>query len=339
MLVYKKFKFTRVFTFAGYHIIWLSIYVSAIIIAYKEFDLTWLSIPWIPLATLGTAVAFYVGFKNNSAYDRAWEARKIWGAIVNDSRSWATNLRAFLGDTENEKGKSVVSELIHRHIAWLYTLRVQLLTPTDWEHDSQEGWIRTRTRFFRKHFGLGLFEEEIRSSEVYNYLINPEFEELKYYKNPPTHIIDKQSQRLRDAYEQGMLDTFKHIELQKLLNNFYTHQGQCERIKKFPLPRQYGNMSLYLVAIFIFLLPLGMISIFSQLEGVYFYSCIPLTVLLGWVYVVMETVGDATENPFEGLGSDIPMLSICRTIEIDLRQMLGEKDIPPAIKEINGILM
>lgn len=338
MLVYKKFSFKRLFIFAGYHFIWLSLYVTAIMVSYKAFHIEWLSLPWVPMATLGTAVAFYVGFKNNSAYDRAWEARKIWGAIVNDSRSWGINLKAYLKFNYKEE-RSFVKELTHRHIAYIYMLRLKLLDPTDWEHESQGGWIRWRTRFFRKHFGLGLFQEDIKESEVYKYLEHPEYEELKNFNNPPTHIIDKQSKRLKEAYETGHIDTYKHIELQKLLNNFFTYQGQCERIKKFPLPRQYGNISSYLVFIFVFILPLGMISIFNEFEGIYFYSSIPLTALVGWVYVVMETVGDATENPFEGLAGDIPMLSICRSIEIDLRQMLGEEDIPSTIKEKNGVLM
>jgi putative membrane protein len=55
--------------------------------------------------------------------------------------------------------------------------------------------------------------------------------------------------------------------------------------------------------------------------------------------MMMELVGDYSENPFEGLGNDIPMLSLCRVIEIDLREMLGETDLPPAIQPVNGILM
>ena len=129
------------------------------------------------------------------------------------------------------------------------------------------------------------------------------------------------------------------MELQKLLNDFYVFQGQCERIKKFPLPRQYANASLVFVWIFIFLLPLGMISEFAKLGPYGVWLSIPFTVLIGWVFVTMELVGDYSENPFEGLGNDIPMLSICRAIEIDLGEMLGERDLPPPIEPIKGVLM
>ena len=117
------------------------------------------------------------------------------------------------------------------------------------------------------------------------------------------------------------------MELQNILNEFYTLQGKCERIKKFPLPRQYGNMSFIFVGIFIFLLPLGMISEFDEIGKYGSWLSVPFTVLVGWVYIMMELVGDYSENPFEGLGNDIPMLSLCRTIEIDLKEMLKEQNI------------
>jgi putative membrane protein len=129
------------------------------------------------------------------------------------------------------------------------------------------------------------------------------------------------------------------MELQKLLNDFYTHQGKCERIKKFPLPRQYGSMSFVFVGIFIFLLPLGMVSEFHKLGEYSAWFSIPFTILVGWVYLMMELIGDYSENPFEGLANDIPMLSLCRVIEIDLKQMLGETNIPPPIEAKNGVLM
>ena len=129
------------------------------------------------------------------------------------------------------------------------------------------------------------------------------------------------------------------MELQKVLNDFYTHQGKAERIKKYPLPRQYGSLSFIFVGIFVFLLPFGLITEFHKLGEGGAWLTVPFTVLVGWVYVMMELVGDYSENPFEGLGNDIPMLSLCRVIEIDLKEMLGETDLPPAIQPVNNVLM
>ena len=88
-----------------------------------------------------------IGFQNNSAYGRIWEARKIWGAIVNGSRSWGTNVKGYVGNQflDDEKSENELHEnykrLIYRHIAWLYTLRGQLLVPTSWEHVSLSGHV------------------------------------------------------------------------------------------------------------------------------------------------------------------------------------------------------
>jgi putative membrane protein len=129
------------------------------------------------------------------------------------------------------------------------------------------------------------------------------------------------------------------MEMMQGLSDFYDHQGKCERIKKFPLPRQYANMSRIFIGIFIFLLPFSMIPELMKLGDWGFWLSIPVTALIGWIFVTMEIVGDYSENPFQGMANDIPMLSLCRTIEIDLREMLGETELPEAIKPKKGILM
>ena len=183
---------------------------------------------------------------------------------------------------------------------------------------------------------FGPLPEANRSAEGFNPLCG---DEVILYQNTATQLIDRQAQDLKALRAEDFIDDFRHMELQKILSEFYVFQGQCERIKKFPLPRQYANTSFIFVAIFIFLLPLGLVGEFAQLGHNGVWLSIPFTVLVGWVYVMMELVGDYSENPFEGLGNDVPMLAICRTIEIDLREMLGERDLPPAIEPKNGVLM
>ena len=127
--------------------------------------------------------------------------------------------------------------------------------------------------------------------------------------------------------------------MEDVLRSFYTLQGKNERIKKIPLPRQYANMSRYFVAIFIMLLPFSMIPELMKLGYWGIWLSIPITALIGWVYVMMEVIGDYTENPFQGMPNDIPMMSLCRVIEIDLREMLRETKLPPKVEAKNGILM
>ncbi len=346
MYIKKNFGLKSILIFTGAHLLWIGIWSSLVAIVYQFTSLKeWLIIPWLPLSVIGTAVAFYVGFKNNSAYDRLWEARKIWGAIINGSRTWSTTVKAYISNqflAENLSKSDLDfyrKKLIYRHIGWLYSLRSQLLIPTAWEHINQGKHVSNTTKKRRASFGVGLHGDDITEKHLRKYLPKDEYERLINYKNTATQIIDQQSQDLKELREKDIIEDFRHMELQKLLADFYTFQGQCERIKKFPLPRQYGSMSLVFVGIFIFLLPLGMVSEFAKLGEFGVWLSIPFTILVGWVYVMMELIGDYSENPFEGMGNDIPMLSLCRTIEIDLLEMLEETDLPAPIEPINGILM
>ena len=331
--------------FSGGHILWIAAWAIIVTGLFHLFHLEWFSIPWLPLSVIGIAVAFYVGFKNNQAYDRLWEARKIWGAIVNSSRMWGATVKAYVSNQftsqpySDQELESIHKRLLYRHIGYLYTLRSQLLIPTSWEHISQSGHVGRTAQKRMKTWGIGLHNDAITEKELTLFLPPNEIDRLINYQNTATQIIDQQSQDLKELRAKGLIDDFRHMELQKLLNDFYTHQGKCERIKKFPFPRQYGSVSLIFVGIFIFLLPLGMVSEFHKLGHWAIWLSVPFTVIVGWVYIMMELVADYSENPFEGLGNDIPMLSLCRVIEIDLREMLGETEIPPKIQEKNGVLM
>ncbi len=345
MFVKKNYSFQNVFQFTGHHFMWLIPWAASVAITYEYFGLKWLTIPWLPLSVIGIAVAFYVGFKNNSAYDRMWEARKIWGGIVNSSRTWGISVRGFVTDqfapdnvrlTEVEETQK---RLIYRHIGWLYALRHQLLQVVSWEHAGQKGPVGRLAKKYRQVYGLGLVEEETTRLELKHFLPPDEFDRLLGAKNTATQIIDAQSQDLARLRRKGLIEDFRHMELQNILAKFYDLQGMNERIKKFPLPRQYGGMSTIFVGIFIFLLPFGLISEFAKFGEIGIWLSVPFVVLTAWVFLVMELIGDYTENPFEGMGNDIPMLSLCRTIEIDLREMLGEKDLPPPIEQKNGVLM
>lgn len=345
MIADKQIPVRRILRWTGPNILILLVWATATACIYRFADLTWLTIPWLPLSLIGTAVAFYVGFKNNSAYDRMWEARKIWGAIVNSSRAWGTYVRTFTTaqfatqPVTRAELTQIHRRLIYRHIAWLYTLRSQLLLPTEWEHVAQRGAVGKTAARYQREFGVGLIDDEITKDELHQFLPPDEYEQVIMYRNSATQLIDRQGLELVELRERGLIEDFRHMELQKLLAEFYAHQGKCERIKKFPLPRQYANSGSTFVRLFLLLLPFGMASEFAKLGEYGVWWSIPFTVLVGWVFHVMESVGDYSENPFQGMANDIPMHSLCRTVEIDLREMLGETELPPAVTSKNGILM
>lgn len=339
MIVRKNITFKSIFNFAGHHLWWLISYMFIVAFLYKVIGWHWISIPWLSVSLIGTAVAFYVGFKNNQSYDRVWEARKIWGGIVNSSRSWGNLVDTYIQNTQlyTEEIKTIKLKLIYRHIAWLYTFREQLLVPTQWEHVSLGGmhtWLTTKRR---EKYGIGQFNEYLTQEQTQKYFA--EINEWETAPNQATYILHLQSRLLATLEQNKSLDMFKQIEMQKIVSDFNDHQGKAERIKKFPLPRQYASLSFIFTCIFIFLLPLGMVGEFAKMENFGAWLIIPFGTIVGWIYVVMELIGDYSENPFEGLATDIPMLSICRTIEIDLLKMMGETNLPAPIQPVNDVLL
>lgn len=345
MIITKSIRLVDLIKWTGFHIAWLILMMSVIAALY-HFEIISISIPWLPLSVIGTAVAFYVGFKNNQSYDRMWEARKVWGGIINDSRAWGMMIDAYISNLFREENKlsqaeihDIKKRLIYRHIAWLYAHRSQLLVPTPWEHANQKGHTGKRALYYQKKFGIGLVDDEITRTELKLFLPHDEHDRLVNYVNTATQIINEQSRDLSDLREQNLLDDFRQTQMEDVLRSFYTLQGKNERIKKFPLPRQYANMSRYFVAIFVILLPFSMIPELMKIGDWGLWLSVPITALIGWVYVMMEVIGDYSENPFQGMANDIPMMSLCRVIEIDLREMLGEKELPPKVEAKNGVLM
>ncbi|MBT9188485.1 MULTISPECIES: bestrophin family protein [Zobellia] len=344
MIVTKGIPFKKLFDLSFHHIIWLFLYMGSVAVLYR-FNIISYEVPWLPVSVIGTAVAFYVGFKNNQSYDRMWEARKIWGGIVNDSRTWGmlvdgyiTNMNAL--EKHNEEDLHAIKKrLIYRQIGWLYTHREQLLVSTSWEHVSQGGLTTKHAQRLEDNFGVGIISDHLEYRQLKNFLSKEEFERLVTKANTATQIINEQSRDLRELRKKGLIDDFRHIKMQDVLRTFYELQGKNERIKKFPFPRQYANMSYYFVGIFIFLLPFSMMPEVLDSGTANLWLAVPICVLLGWIYVMMELIGDYSENPFQRMANDIPMLSLCRTIEIDLREMLGETELPPPVKAEKGVLM
>lgn len=344
MIVSKNIDLKKMLQWSSYHLVWLTVFVSSVVLLYY-FKVLTLDIPWLPISVIGTAVAFYVGFKNSQSYDRMWEARKIWGAIVNDSRTWGMMVDGFIGNffTQTKASEqdisSIKKRLIYRHLAWLYAHRSQLLVSTSWEHLSQGGHTAKTAGYYQKKLGIGLVDDEVTRTELRLFLPAQEHDRVIAYQNAAAQIINEQSRDLTSIREQGLIDNFRHMEMIGVLRSFYEYQGKNERIKKFPFPRQYANMSRYFVALFIFLLPFSMVPELMATGNLGPWISIPITVIVGWIYLMMESVGDNSENPFQGMPNDIPMMSICRTIEIDLREILGEKELPQSIKAVDGVLM
>lgn len=289
-----------------------------------------LSIPWQPISIIGIAVAFYLGFKNNSSYDRTWEARKIWGSIVNNSRSFAAAAVSFVDGTD----KAVVQkELIYRHIAWMTALRHQLRLSRPWEHVGERLnrlYLPTVCENYSKKLG----------GELAYFLSESDLKLIEGKSNLATQIMRIQSERLQKLRDEGYFEDFRHMEFHQLVVSFYEDQGKSERIKNFPFPRQYASTALWLTLLFCIFVPLGILDIFKEAASSWTFWLSPLiSALIIWIFFLMEKIGDYSENPFEGTYNDVPITSIARGIEIDLREMINDDDIPKPLEADNGFLM
>lgn len=302
---------------------------SSVFYAFHIAHLHQVVLPFLPIATVGTAVAFYVGFKNNASYDRLWEARKIWGEVTNISRSMVAYVISSMRDEPDSKDD--LKRFVYRHIAFVNMLRLQLRKRNMWD-DSNE-----YTRMSRECFHNRPFEEESR--EVLQTFCTDDATMLLTKSNIACEILQLQLTDLVRFKNKGWLDSIQLSDISRLCTDFFNHQGKAERIKSFPFPRQYAFFSEVFVYIFCTLLPFGLIGEFAKISSNHECLTIPFSLLISWVFITMEKVGDTSENPFEGSLNDVPMSTICRNIEIDLKSLLGEPDLPTALQAVDNILM
>ena len=263
-----------------------------------------LELDMVPVSILGGALAIFLGFRNNSAYDRWWEARKIWGGIVNYSRTFAMQVMSFPsekhsdGQVPEEERKAWQRDMIMRHLAWLHATNMHLRKKFDWD-------------------------------KLDDYITREELDRIKDLANKPTQLINTQGQRINTAFERGYIDSFRHMEMTRVQEEFYNLQGKAERIKNTVFPYYYNYFTRVFLWIFVICLPFGLVQAME-------WGTIPMTGVVGFVFFILEKSGSITENPFEGRAADTPITTIVRAIETDLVQILGEGKLPESKPAIVG---
>lgn len=295
-------------------------------VAWVVFDQHWLMLPWQPVALVGTAVAFVTGFQNNAAYGRLWEARQIWGSIINWSRTWA--VQALDLPTTSP---AVKKQLIDRHLAWLTALRFQLREKRAWEtvdrHDNKS---------YQHFYDVPEWRSDL-ATELEPLLPQAEHAHVLSTKNRATHALAAQSKAVAALAAGGELTELRFIELERTIAALYDCQGRCERIKNFPYPRQFATLNGYFKTALVAALPFALLPEFNKLGPTFVWATIPTSAIVSWVFHMIEKIGEASENPFMGGPNDVPISAMARTIEIDLRELLGEP-APAALTPKNNIL-
>jgi putative membrane protein len=303
MIVPRGRQVFKMLVYVGVPLLVLVLYDLGVVAAYKVMHWRWVALPHIPLALFGSAIGIVVAFRNQSSYARWWEARTLWGAIVNNSRSWArqvTTVMMPLNEAEADELKVVQRRLVYYQIAYVHALRQHLRGLEPWEALT------------------GLLSEG-------------EISELRKQRNVPLAIQQLMSSLLRVCQVRGWVDIAHWRALDGNLDDLVDAQGGTERIKNTPMPKQYDYFPQLFVQIYCVMLPLALVTTMGWFT--------PLgSTLVGFIFLALDKIGRDIEDPFENSVYDVPLTSLTTTIEVNLRQLLGETVLPPAEKPVQGVL-
>lgn len=251
------------------------------------------TLPEMPLtipAFIGTAISILLSFKLNQSYDRWWEARKIWGCIVNDSRSFVIQLQTLVKDGNG----ATVKKMAYRQIAWCYALGRSLRGL-----DPMEG----AAAFLSPEDAAG----------------------MKAHSNKPLALLQQQGLDIKTLQKEGQVELFSQIQLDDTLLRFCDSQGRAERIKSTIFPVTYRLFLHFIIYLFIATLSIS-------LKDVSWYLETPLLLLVSTAFFLLEKSATLMQDPFENKPTDTAMTAIARTIEINIRQLLNEPDVPEPVK-------
>lgn len=255
----------------------------------------------LPFSLVGVAIGIFLGFRGKTAYDRFWEGRTLWGGIVNYCRTGTRQILTLLQAPPEEQAdlRLVQKKAVYMLIAFAHALRHHLRDSQPWE-------------------------------DLAPLMSGEELENLKLQRNVPMAILQRLGQGLAQARGRGWLNELHVPAADNVLSELTNLQGGCERIRNTPVPYVYGILSHRVVAAFCFFLPFGIVD---DVKG---YTPF-VTALVSYAFFSLDSLGAEIEEPFGTDPHDLPLSSLCRTIEVNLRQLLGETDLPPALPIIDCV--
>jgi putative membrane protein len=257
----------------------------AVTLLHDRYKVFTTSLTVAPFTLIGLALGIFLGFRNNTSYDRFWEGRKLWGALVNTSRSVARQIFTLV-DTDDETRR----ELVYRMLAYVHGLRIHL--------------------------------RDIPSvDDLAPFLPEEELVALPDENNRPNAIAHRMGERFRELFDAGKIDVMHLPVLEESLTRMLDIQGGCERIKSTPIPYSYNVLMHRIVGVYCFALPFGLVATL--------HDATPWVVaLVAYAFFGLDAVGEQIEEPFGLDVNDLPLDGLCTTIEMNLRQRLGETEWP-----------
>lgn len=293
MLLKDKIPMGYVLGKVKYELLVVVLYASVVALLFRTFNVTDITIPIAVPTIMGTIISLLLAFRSNQAYDRWWEARQIWGAIVNDSRTLARQLLSFTSGVEYQD-----EEVIHFRNSFV---------------KRQIGWNFCLGQSLRKENAMQGMER---------YLSKREYLQLMHYDNKPSALLDMHGRDITYALQKGWVNEYQQVELDRTLTRLCDHMGKCERIKNTVFPVTYSLYLHFSIIFFIGLLPFAVIDFFGWAE-------VPLVAAIAASFLLVEKMAIQLQDPFENKPTDTPMTTIARTIEKNLRQMLNDHTLLP----------
>jgi putative membrane protein len=277
--------------------------------AHELADVDHLAVPFAPVGTLGAAVAIFAAFRINAANARWTEARMQWATIENGSRvvmrqlTAATTNSVATGAATSDAAASYRRDMADRLIAFVYSL-AERLRGTDEHVDTEQPGQNDDLR-------------------------------LAGAVNPANLQMQSIAVRVKDGVRDGLVGQFDPITLEPALASLNGAATACERIKHTPTPRQYDYFTRVAVTAFSTLLPFGLLGALPATDA---WWTVPLTVVIAGVFIVLERVGAILDAPFANTVNDVPITAICRDIERDLLEQLGDLQLPDPVPVVDGYL-
>jgi ion channel-forming bestrophin family protein len=284
-------------------LILMFVFDIVVVVCYLVLGWKWISFPHVPLSILGVAMGVILSFRNSITYQRWWEARTLCGSIVNYSRNVARQTLTLIhpaSDTDEEDIEPMRRRIIYYQIAYAHALRLNLR--------GEEPW-----------------------ADIEPFLEPGEIASLAQEENVPFEVQHRIALLLRECYRRGWLDSIRWSAIDESLTALANAQGGAERIKATPFPPQYDYLQQTFVRVYCFLLPLGMVSSLGALTPIG-------STLIGFFLMLLDKIGRDLEEPFGNSIHDVPLTSICRTIEANLKQHLAEADLPAPEPAVHGVI-
>jgi putative membrane protein len=256
-----------------------------------------------PLSLLGIALSIFLGFRNNACYDRWWEARKQWGALLIELRAFTHESIALLDDGRAEPpaaGQGAARRLVHRNIAFAHALAAHL-------------------------------RGKDAGEDVSRFVPEPERARVLLSTNRPNALLREHDRELAALRREGRLSDMAWSTLSARVHGLMGVLCACERIRFTPLPFAYTVLLHRTAYLFCLLLPFGLAEALGWFTPV-------VSAMIAYTFFGLDRLSDELEEPFGEAANDLPLNALARTAEINLREALGES-VPEPLRPQDFILL